>query len=188
MWVHGMGHRPLQPPQLLWGARWVEGVYDEPKKNLNLLFFSPFSRKWGETFKKMKFFTYGLKQWFYLTHSGREYFEKLAFKRTRNAPLNGCISKARASSESRLTFSESWLNFLRHKVVFCMLYPRGYTTEGCPTYNPWCRCHRLAGLKELMTSQHKFWVCFFLPLSLENEVTISRNCAFSLLDQSIVFV
>ena len=35
------------------------------------------------------------------------YFEKLVFKRTRKATLNGYISKARASSESRLTFSES---------------------------------------------------------------------------------
>ena len=49
-----------------------------------------------------------------LTHSAWE----LAFKeKTKNATLNGCISKARANSESKLTFSESSLNFLQNSLA-----------------------------------------------------------------------
>ena len=92
-----------------------------------------------------------------LTHSAREYFEKLALKKTtKNATLNGCISKARANSESKLTFSESSLNFLQNRVVFCTLYPHEYTAGGSASYNPWCRCQRLAGLKELKEYRCKF--------------------------------
>ena len=52
-------------------------------------------------------------------------------KKTKSATLNGCISKARANLESKLTFSESLFNFLQKRVVFCTLYPRGYTA-GAP--------------------------------------------------------
>ena len=84
----------------------------------------------------------------YLTHSARKYFEKLAFKKkTKNATLNCCISKARANSELKLT--ESPFNFLQNKVVFCTLYPPGYTAEESVPCNPQCRCQRFAGLKEL---------------------------------------
>ena len=72
----------------------------------------------------------------FLTHSAREYFEKLAFKKKKKATLNGCISKARTNSESKLIFSESPLNFLQNRVVFSMPYPRGYTTGGFARYNP----------------------------------------------------
>ena len=51
----------------------------------------------------------------------------MAFKKPKHASLNGCISKAGANSESKLTFSESSFNFLQKRVVFCTLYPRGYT-------------------------------------------------------------
>ena len=88
-----------------------------------------------------------------LTHSAPEYFEKLAFKKNKNATLNGCISKAKAKSESKLTFSENCFNFLQNKVVFCKLYPRGYTARGYVPYNPWCCCQRLTEPKELMMSQ-----------------------------------
>ena len=40
-------------------------------------------------------------------------------KKTNNATLNGYISKARANSESKPTFSESSFNFLQKRVVFC---------------------------------------------------------------------
>ena len=46
-------------------------------------------------------------------------------KKTKNATLNGCISKARTNSESELTFAESSFNFVQNRVVFCTLYPRG---------------------------------------------------------------
>ena len=68
----------------------------------------------------------------FITHSAPEYFEKLVFKKKKNnATLNGCISKARANSESKLTFSESSFNFVQNRQ-----WP--------------------AGLKELMVSQEKF--------------------------------
>ena len=80
-----------------------------PGQDLNLLFFIYFIWKWGETFEKLHFFTFGPKQCFYLTHSAREYFLKLGFKKkqTKNTTLTSCISKARMNSESKLTFSES---------------------------------------------------------------------------------
>ena len=42
---------------------------------------------------------------------------KLGIKK-KNAALNGCISKARANSESKLTFSESSFNFLEKIELF----------------------------------------------------------------------
>ena len=50
-----------------------------------------------------------------LTHLGPEYFENLAFEKNKNATLKGCILKARANSESKLTFSESSFNFLQNR-------------------------------------------------------------------------
>ena len=62
---------------------------------------------------------------FSLTHSAREYFKKLELKKNnKNAALNGCISRARANSVSKLAFSESSFNSLQNKIVFCTLYPR----------------------------------------------------------------
>ena len=61
--------------------------------------------------------------------SALEYFENLSFKKkTKNASLNGCISKASASAESKQIFSESSFSFLQNSVLFCALYPPGYTT------------------------------------------------------------
>ena len=96
-------------------------------------------------------FVIASENYFLLTHSAREYFEKLAFKKkTKNSALNGCISKARANSELKLIFSESSFNFLQNRVVFCTLYPRGHTAGGFAPYKPRCRCQQLAGLKELI--------------------------------------
>ena len=67
-------------------------------------------------FRKTAFLTFAPKPCFYLTHSVREYFEKLAFKekqKTKNATV-----KAKPNSESKLTFSESSFNFLQNRVVF----------------------------------------------------------------------
>ena len=89
-----------------------------------------------------------------ITHSAPEYFEKLAFKKkTKNATLKGCISKARVNSESKLTFSESSFNFLQNKVVFCTLYPRGYTAGGSDPYSPGASASGSRGSKELMMNQ-----------------------------------
>ena len=73
-----------------------------------------------------------------LTHSAREYFEKVALKKkTKHATLNGRLLKARANSDSKRTFSESSFSF----------------AGGSAPYNLPCRCQRLAGLKELLMSQ-----------------------------------
>ena len=81
--VHGRGLRRLTPPLSLRATLRVERVNDEPVEVLNLLFFTSFFWKWIETFKKPHFFAFGPKQCFYLTHSSREYFEKLAFKKNK---------------------------------------------------------------------------------------------------------
>ena len=36
------------------------------------------------------------------------------------------MSKARANSASKVTFSERSFNFLQNRALFCTLYPRGY--------------------------------------------------------------
>ena len=86
--------------------------------------------------ENLEFFTIRPKQCFYLTHSAPEYFEKLSFKKTKNATLNGYISNVMVNSESELTFSESSFNFIQNRVVFCTLYPHGYTAGGSTPYNP----------------------------------------------------
>ena len=80
-WVHDRGLRPLQLPAPLPASRRAERDNDEPVKVLNLLFFVYLIWKWEENLEKLRFFTSGPKQCFYLTHSTREYFEKLAFKK-----------------------------------------------------------------------------------------------------------
>ena len=97
-----------------------------------------------------------------LTHSAREYFEKLAFKK--NPTLNGCISNARANSESKLTFSESLFNFFQNRVVSCTRFTRVYTAGGSALYNPQCCCQWLDGLKEL----NIFVVIIFLGECVKN--------------------
>ena len=84
-----------------------------------------------------------------LTHSTQEYFENLAFKNSKKGSLNDFISEARTNLESKLTFWESSFNYLQNKVLFCTLYPRGYTAGGFASYNSRWRCQWLAGLKEL---------------------------------------
>ena len=44
-------------------------------------------------------------------------------KKTKGASFNGCISKARANSESKLTFSESSFNFFSKKGCFLYALP-----------------------------------------------------------------
>ena len=68
-----------------------------------------------------------------LTHSAREYFEKLALKKAKNVTLNGCISKVSANSESKLAFSGSSFRFLQNSVAFCTLCPHGYKARPPPT-------------------------------------------------------
>ena len=78
----------LYPPGysvvLLPPTRRAQRVNDQAVKDLNLLFFIYFIWKWGET---LHFFTFRPKQCFYLTHSAREYFVKLAFKKKQKIQL-----------------------------------------------------------------------------------------------------
>ena len=52
-------------------------------------------------------------------------------KKTKHATLNGCISKARANSGFKLTFSESLLSFLQNSVVFAC-FTHVDTRQGAP--------------------------------------------------------
>ena len=104
-------------------------------KRLKFALFFLFHLKMNKIFRKFAFFfTFGKKQSFYLTHSTWEFFENLVFtkKKQKNATLNSLISKARANSESKLIFSESPFNFLKNRVVFCTLYPPGYSAVLLP--------------------------------------------------------
>ena len=118
-------------------ARWAQRVNDEAAKNLNLLFFVYFIRKWEETFGKLHFFNFGPKQCFYLTHSAREYFEKMAFeKKTKNSTLSDCISKARTNSKAKVTFSESSLDFRIMEGFFSRSIHVGTRQEAQPPATP----------------------------------------------------
>ena len=114
-----------------------------------MLYFSYFIWKWAEFFENFHFFTFGKKQSFYLTHSAREFFENFALKKKKkNATLNSLISKARANSESKLTFSESSFNFLKNIIAFCMLYPPGYSPVLLPPAR-WAQRVNDQGVKDL---------------------------------------
>ena len=82
-WVQS---RRLQPLVIPPAARRVERLNNDQAKVLHLLFFIYFFCKWGEILEKVQFFSFGRQQQFYITHSFREYFEKLSFKR--NKKLN----------------------------------------------------------------------------------------------------
>ena len=161
MWVHAKRLRPLQLLVPLSSACRDERVNYQPVKVLNLLLFLYFILKWRKTFEKLHFFLSGPKQCFYLTHSAREVFKILAFKK-QNGTSNGCISKPGAISVLKLTFSESSFNYLQNSVVFCTLYPGGYTLRSSTPYNTRCNYHQLAEMRELTMSQKKFWICSFL--------------------------
>ena len=73
-------------------ANQVQRVNGQPLKDSIFLFSIYFILKWGETLEKLHFLIFVSKQYFYLTHLGQEYFEKLVFKKKKkNATLNGCI-------------------------------------------------------------------------------------------------
>ena len=62
-------------------------------------------------FLKTSFFDFWTKVMLLLNAFSTGILEKLAFKK-KNATLSGCISKARANSESTLTFYESSFSFI----------------------------------------------------------------------------
>ena len=98
-WVYGKAIGPLQPlTSLLPAGCRAQGDNDEAVNDLNLLFLLNFIFKSGQTFQKLPFSTFGPKQCFYLIHSAREYFGKLAFKQKKST-FGGWISKAKVSSE-----------------------------------------------------------------------------------------
>ena len=117
-------------------ARRAQRVNDEPVKVLDLLFFVYFIWKWGETLEKLHFFTFGPKQCFYLTHSVREYFEKLALKK-----MTGRITYKHFQKVHSIFF-KTGLFFARSTHV-------GTRQGGSAPYNTRFRCQRLAALKEL---------------------------------------
>ena len=99
-------------------------------------------------------------------------------KKAKHPTLNASISKSKTNSERKLTFSESLFNFLQNSVVFCTFYPRGYPAGGSARYNPWCRCQRLAVLKELMMRQEKFWISFFCLFLLDMSSNFRKTAIF----------
>ena len=86
------------------------------------------------------------KNLFRLTHSGNSNTLKNWHlkKKTKKRKFKRLHLK---SQGLKLTFSESSFNFLQNRVVFCTLYPRGYTGEGSAPYNPRSRCQRLVRLR-----------------------------------------
>ena len=62
-------------------ANQVQRVNGQPLKDSIFLFSIYFILKWGETLEKLHFLIFVSKQYFYLTHLGQEYFEKLVFKK-----------------------------------------------------------------------------------------------------------
>ena len=147
-----MGVGLLQSPVLLRAARRVQTVNDKPVKDLNLLFSVYFIWKWGETFKNLDFSTFEPKQCFYLTHSTREYFEKLAFKKNKKFNFKRLYLKD-SGKFRELTFSEIWFNFVQKRLFFVRSNHMSTRLRVLPAYNArWCY-QRRDELKELMMRQ-----------------------------------
>ena len=105
-----------------------------------------------------------------LTHSAREYFEKLVFKKNnqkKNATLNGCISKARANSEFKLTFSESPFHFLQNSVVFSLSNSNNFTTAK--------KCRRESCIIDFTSAKMEFTSAIFKTLYF-SKYSIKRCC------------
>ena len=105
--LHGRGLWPLKTlGPLLPAGRCDKKLNNEAVKDLDLLFFVNFVWKWGHTFENLIF---------WLTHQSNAFTSPIQHANTlknwhlkkKNATLSGCIPKARAISESKLTFCKS---------------------------------------------------------------------------------
>ena len=152
-WVNSRGLHPLQPVVQPPASRRTKRVNGEEVRDFNLLFFVYFICKWRGNFEKLHFFTLRPKQFFYLTHSAREYFEKLAFeKKGKNETLDGSISKIGENSENY--YFQKFHSILSKKRLF-FVRSNHMSTElrVLPAYNArWCY-QRRDELKELMLRQ-----------------------------------
>ena len=93
-WVNSRGLHPLQPAVQPPASRRAKRVNGEEVRDFNLLFFVYFICKWRGNFEKVHFFTLRAKQFFYLTHSAREYFEKLAFRKRKKCKFKRLYLKS----------------------------------------------------------------------------------------------
>ena len=105
----------------------------------------------SRNFEKLQFFSFELTQCFYLTHSIREYLEKLAFKKNKKCSFKRLYLKSYDEFRVKINIFRKFIQFsFKQGGFFCTLYTRGYTAA---PYAPWYRCQVLAGLKELIMSQ-----------------------------------
>ena len=83
------------------------------------------------------------------------------------ATLNACISKARANSESKLTFWESSFNLLQKSLLL-----------GSAPYNPWGRCQRLSGLRVIDEPVRVLNLLFFCLFHMEMRKNFRKTAFF----------
>ena len=114
-WVHGRRLRPLQPPVPLPAARRNERVNDEPVK---VALFYLFLLKMSRNFEKLQFFSFGLTQCFYLTHSVREYFEKLALKKNKKCSFKRLHFKSYDEFRVKINIFRKFIQFSFKQDVF----------------------------------------------------------------------
>ena len=108
-------------------------------------------------------------------------------KKKKNATLNGCVSNARANSESKLTFSESSFSFLQNKIVFCTFYLRGYTTGGLCPLQPPVPLPAARQAERVNDGPVAVLNLLFLSVSLKMRTNLGKHAFFLLLEQSNAF-
>ena len=114
-WIHD---RPLRPLVPLPGPRGAKTVNHEPVKVLILLFFTSFFWEWAESFEKLQFFAFGPKQCFYLTHTARVYFEKLAFKKNKKCSFKRLYLKRYDEFRVKTNIFRKFIQFSFKQGVF----------------------------------------------------------------------
>ena len=165
---NGRGLSPLQPPVSLPAAWRAQKVNDEPVKVFNLLFFINFFRKWAETLEKLRFFSFGPKQCFYLTHSACEYSEKLALKKNKYGNFKRLYLKSYSKFRGKTSIFRKFIQFSSKQsgfssVVFLHALPTWVQVRGLRFLQLRCRCQQLAGFEELRISSksikgYRYWI------------------------------
>ena len=84
-----------------------------------MLFFLYFIRNKREALEKLRFFTFGQKQSFYLIHSAQKYFEKFAFKnKNKTRKLKWLYLKSKDDIRVETNIFREFIQFYSKKACF----------------------------------------------------------------------
>ena len=81
-------------------------------------------------FKKLDILTFGLKQCFYLTRSARQYFEELAFKKTKTCNFKWLHLKSQDEFRDESNIFRNFIQFFSKQGCFLLALPTWVQTRG----------------------------------------------------------